>query len=59
VGESAEEAFYIKCDETNNLPEIVDQGKIITEIGVAPTRPAEFIVFRVGRTLEELEIVER
>lgn len=59
VGESAEEAFYIKCDATNNPPEIVDQGKIITEIGVAPTHPAEFIVFRVGRTLEELEIVER
>jgi uncharacterized protein len=59
VGESAEEAFYIKCDETNNPPEIVNQGKILTEIGVAPTQPAEFIVFRVGRTLEELEIVER
>ncbi|MBW4518174.1 MAG: phage tail sheath subtilisin-like domain-containing protein [Scytolyngbya sp. HA4215-MV1] len=59
VGESAQEAFYIKCDETNNPPEIVDQGKILTEIGVAPTHPAEFIVFRVGRTLEELEIVER
>ncbi|MEH2048236.1 phage tail sheath family protein [Nostoc sp.] len=59
VGETAEEAFYIKCDETNNPPEIVNQGKILTEIGVAPTHPAEFIVFRVGRTLEELEIVER
>jgi len=59
VGESAEEAFYIKCDETNNPPEIVNQGKILTEIGVAPTHPAEFIIFRVGRTLEELEIVER
>lgn len=59
VGETAEEAFYIKCDETNNPPEIVNQGKIITEIGVAPTHPAEFIVFRIGRTLEELEIVER
>ncbi len=59
VGGSAEEAFYIKCDDTNNPPEIVDQGKIITDIGVAPTHPAEFIVFRVGRTVEELEIVER
>ena len=59
VGGSPEEAYYIKCDDTNNPPEIVDQGKIITDIGVAPTHPAEFIVFRVGRTVEELEIVER
>jgi phage tail sheath protein FI len=59
VGGSPEEAYYIKCDDTNNPPEIVDQGKIITDIGVAPTHPAEFIVFRVGRTIEELEIVER
>ena len=59
VGGRPEEAYYIKCDDTNNPPEIVDQGKIITDIGVAPTHPAEFIVFRVGRTIEELEIVER
>lgn len=59
VGGSPEEAYYIKCDDSNNPPEIVDQGKIITDIGVAPTHPAEFIVFRVGRTVEELEIVER
>lgn len=59
VGATAEEAFYIKCDETNNPPEVVDQGKLIAEVGVAPTRPAEFIVFRIGRTVEEFEIVER
>ena len=59
VGATPEEAFYIKCNETNNPPEIVNQGKIVTEIGVAPTHPAEFIIFRVGRTVEELEIVER
>jgi uncharacterized protein len=59
MGGSPEEAFYIKCDDTNNPPEIVDRGQIITDIGVAPTHPAEFIVFRVGRTVEELEIVER
>jgi uncharacterized protein len=59
VGGTKEEAFYIKCDETNNPPDVVDRGQIITDIGVAPTHPAEFIVFRVGRTVEELEIVER
>lgn len=59
VGATADQAFYVKCDETNNPPEIVDQGKIIVDVGVAPTHPAEFIVFRIGRTVEELEIVER
>jgi uncharacterized protein len=59
VGGTREEAFYIKCDDTNNPPDVVDRGQIVTDIGVAPTHPAEFIVFRVGRTVEELEIVER
>ena len=59
VGATPAEAFYVKCDETNNPMAIVDQGKLIAEVGVAPTRPAEFIIFRVGRTVEELEIVER
>lgn len=59
VGASPAEAYYVKCDETNNPPEIINEGKLIVEIGVAPTRPAEFIIFRVGRTVEELEIVER
>jgi uncharacterized protein len=59
VGGTKEEAFYIKCDDTNNPPDVVDRGQIITDIGVAPTHPAEFIVFRVGRTVEELEVVER
>jgi phage tail sheath protein FI len=59
VGETAAEAYYVKCDDETNPPESVDQGKLIAEIGVAPTNPAEFIVFRIGRTVEELEIVER
>lgn len=59
VGATPAAAYYVKCEETNNPPEIVNEGKLIVEIGVAPTRPAEFIIFRIGRTVEELEIVER
>jgi phage tail sheath protein FI len=59
VGVTAEEAFYVKCDETTNPPDRVDRGQLVVEVGVAPTRPAEFVVFRVGRTVEELELVER
>ena len=59
VGDTRDEAFYVKCDDTTNPPKSINDGKIITEIGVAPTHPAEFIVFRIGRTVEELELVER
>ncbi len=59
VGSTSDEAFYIRCDETNNPPEIVSEGKLIAEVGVKPADPAEFIVLRIGRTVEELEIVER
>jgi phage tail sheath protein FI len=59
TGATAKEAFYVKCDATNNPPEEVDAGKLIMEVGVAPTHPAEFIIFRIGRTIAELEIVER
>ncbi len=59
VGTTAAEAFYVKCDDTTNPPQAVNNGQLIMEIGVAPARPAEFIVFRIGRTAEELELVER
>jgi hypothetical protein len=58
AGDTAGEAFYVKCDEENNPPAERDKGKLLTEIGVAPAIPSEFVVLRVGRTLNELEIVE-
>jgi hypothetical protein len=53
VGETDEEAFYVKCDEETNPPEVVDAGQLVCEIGVAPVRPAEYIVFRIGQRTEE------
>jgi hypothetical protein len=48
-GAKQEEAFYVKCDAETNPPEVRDLGKVVTEIGVAITRPAEFVVFRLGQ----------
>jgi phage tail sheath protein FI len=45
-GTTPAQAFFIVCDSTNNPPEKVAQGILTCDIGVAPTRPAEFIVFR-------------
>ena len=59
AGATPSEAFFVTCNAANNPQESVDAGRIITDIGVAPAIPAEFIVFRVGRTVEELEMVER
>jgi uncharacterized protein len=49
VGATPEEAFFVKCDEETNPPEVVDAGQVITLIGIAPVKPAEFIVFRIGQ----------
>lgn len=48
-GRSAAEAFYVKCDEETNPSETRDEGKCITEIGVALQKPAEFVIFRIGQ----------
>ncbi|WP_156756331.1 phage tail sheath family protein [Actinokineospora pegani] len=58
VGRSASEAYYVKCDEENNPPESRDAGNLFIEIGVAPVKPAEFVIFRIsqmpqGAALEE------
>jgi len=46
-GLTPQEAFYVKCDEETNPPEVRDLGQVIIEIGVAIVRPAEFVIFRI------------
>jgi phage tail sheath protein FI len=46
AGLKEEEAFFVQCDETTNPPEVVDAGQVVTLVGVAPLKPAEFVVFR-------------
>jgi phage tail sheath protein FI len=48
-GRTPEEAFYVKCDEETNPPEVIDAGQVITEIGICPVKPAEFVIFRIGQ----------
>lgn len=49
-GATPEEAFYVKCDDETNPPEVRDLGQVITEIGVAIVRPAEFVIFRITQS---------
>jgi hypothetical protein len=48
-GNSAAQAFYILCDQTNNTPSTIQNGIVNIEIGVALQRPAEFVVIRLGQ----------
>lgn len=49
MGATPEEAFFVQCDEETNPPESIDEGRVVTMIGVAPVKPAEFIIFRIGQ----------
>lgn len=63
MGSTPEEAFFVKCDEETNPPEVIDSGIVVTRIGIAPVKPAEFVVFRLsqyqGGTEIETEGVSR
>jgi uncharacterized protein len=47
AGETAEEAFFVKCDAETNPQEVRDRGELVSEIGIAPSRPGEFLIVRV------------
>ncbi len=49
MGTSPEQAFFVKCDDETNPPEVVDAGQLVVEIGLAPVKPAEFVIFRIGQ----------
>lgn len=58
VGATADAAFFVKCDEANNPPDERNNGRLLAEVGVAPSQPFEFIVLRIGRANNEFEISE-
>ncbi|MFF4606439.1 phage tail sheath family protein [Streptomyces sp. NPDC001339] len=48
-GATPDEAFYVKCDSETNPPDVIESGQVVCEIGVAPVKPAEFVVFRISQ----------
>jgi phage tail sheath protein FI len=48
-GSSPDQAFYVKCDAETNPRELIDLGQVNIEIGIAPVKPAEFVVFRIAQ----------
>lgn len=55
-GATIAEAFYVKCDEETNPPETRETGQVVTEIGLAPVVPAEFIRVRITHRAGTTEI---
>ena len=52
-GRTEEEAFFITCDRTTTTQDDIPNGRLICEIGIAPVRPAEFVVFRIFQNTAE------
>lgn len=53
MGTSQEEAFFVKCDRTTMTQDDIDNGRLICYIGIAPVKPAEFVIFRISqKTIE-------
>ncbi len=48
-GATKEEAFFVKADRRMMSDDNIDNGRLMAEIGSAPMRPAEFVIFRIAQ----------
>jgi phage tail sheath protein FI len=48
-GLTPNQAFFVKCDHTTMTQDDITNGRLICYIGIAPIKPAEFVVFRIGQ----------
>ena len=58
MGTKPEEAFFVKMDRTTMTQDEIDNDRLICIIGVAPVKPAEFVIFRLARSQSDSEITE-
>ncbi len=57
MGTKPSEAFFVRCDRTTMSQSDLDNGRLVCLIGVAPTKPAEFVIFRIGQWTAEASLV--
>jgi hypothetical protein len=55
-GRTPQEAFFVKCDAETNPPDVRDAGQVVAIIGIAPVKPAEFVVFKLSQSAGGAEI---
>ena len=49
LGDTPEEAYFVRCDRTTMTQNDLDNGRLICLVGLAPVKPAEFVIFQVGQ----------
>lgn len=56
VGSTPREAFFVKCDAETNPPQVRDAGMVVTLVGIAPVKPAEFVVFNIVQSADAADL---
>ncbi len=56
LGAKPEEAFFVRCDRTTMTQNDLDNGRLICLIGIAPVKPAEFVIFRIGQWTADAKV---
>ena len=49
MGTKPEQAYFVRCDRTTMTQADIDNGRLICIIGIAPVKPAEFVIFQIGQ----------
>jgi phage tail sheath protein FI len=49
LGDKPEKAYFVRCDRSTMTQDDLDNGRLVCLIGVAPLRPAEYVIFRIGQ----------
>lgn len=58
-GAKPEDAFFVRCDSTTMTQNDIDNGRLIVVVGVAPVKPAEFVIFQIGQWIGSAEPPKR
>ena len=58
MGTTQEEAFFVKCDRTTMTQNDIDNGRLVVLVGIAPVKPAEFVIFRIAQVAKGSEVSE-
>src|SRR5262249_51616115 len=58
-GTKTEEAFFVTCDRTTMTQDDIDNGRLIVVVGIAPVKPAEFVIFRIQQKTRDAQPAQR
>jgi phage tail sheath protein FI len=56
LGDKPEKAFFVRCDRSTMTQNDLDNGRLVCLIGIAPLKPAEFVIFRIGQWTSDRRI---